>query len=300
MLLKNYSLKRNSTGTGLDLYEGTDYLATYQSYQDCICDLSFHWSVADFDDLISMFCTNDISICAPFKYRAVCSELFCPLDKIHRFIYYGDSLQDILKKMEVLEKRSILQPEYFSFGVQGMGIHLFDESQMKYRLWLGGSDFHNVSDVILQAHNEKKFVPNELLDEMASQEWVEVFISHKSEDFQKAKPVYDFLVSKGISTFLSEISLPAMSNADYSAEIDKALDKTKHIIVIAGSKENVESGWVRYEWTTFANEKRSGRKNGSILTLLDENMAIDDLPILLRQYEVIPANNFKAVLDYIQ
>ena len=115
-----------------------------------------------------------------------------------------------------------------------------------------------------------------------------------------AKFEYDYLVSKGVSVFLSEMSLPALSNADYFAEIDKALERARNIVVVATSKENVLSGWVQYEWSTFANEKRSGRKEGNIITLVDNNMGIADLPILLRQYEVIPLPQIESMLDYLR
>lgn len=96
------------------------------------------------------------------------------------------------------------------------------------------------------------------------------------------------------------MSLPALSNADYSAEIDKALEKARNIVVIATCKENVLSGWVQYEWSAFANEKRSGRKTGNIITLIDDKMPITDLPILLRQFEVIPLEQLEAVNGFLR
>lgn len=298
--LNNYYLKDNPTGTGLDLFDGLNYIATYQSYDECICDMSFRLSIVDFDTLINMFSRKNISIRAPYRYRAVCSELFCPLEKVHRYVYYGDSLTSILERVEYIEKRSVTHPDYFIFGVQGIAIHLFDVNDLKYKFWIGGDEFHSVSDVIRAAHDEKKLIPNDLIAELTELNRIDVFISHKSEDFLKAKRVYDFLMSSGISTFLSEMSLPALSNADYSAEIDKALERAKNIIVIATSKENVLSGWVQYEWSAFANEKRSGRKNGNIITLADENMPLTDLPILLRQFEVIPLQQFESVNGFLR
>ena len=298
--LTRYYLKDNPTGTGLDLYDGTDYIATYQSYEECISDLSFHWSISDFETLINMFSRKDISIRAPYRYRAVCSEYFFPLEKVHRYVYYGDSLTSILERIEIIEKRSLIYPDYFLFGIQGFAIHLFDENDLKYKFWLGGDSIHCVSDVIRAAHDEHKFIPNDLITELAELNRVDVFISHKSADFIKAKRIYDFLVSKGVCVFLSEMSLPALSNADYSAEIDKALEHARNIVVVATSKENVLSGWVQYEWSTFANEKRSGRKEGNIITLIDNNMSIADLPILLRQFEVIPLTQVDSMLDYLK
>lgn len=193
--LTDYYLKDNPTGTGLDLFDGLDYLATYQSYEECISDMSFHLSIVDFDTLINMFTRKDISIRAPYRYRAVCSELFCPLEKVHRYVYYGDSLMSIFDRVEYIEKRSVLHPDYFVFGVQGIAIYLFDESDLKYKFWLGGNEFRSISDVIRAAHDENKFVPNDLIAELAELNRVDVFISHKGEDFIKAKRVYDYLVS---------------------------------------------------------------------------------------------------------
>ena len=298
--LDKYYLKENSTGLGLDLYEGLQYLGTYQSYDDYIFDMMFHWSIVDFDTMINMFSRKDISILPPSKYRAVVSELFCITDKIHNYIFYGDTLTSILEKVEKIEKRSVKFPDKFIFGVQGIGIHLFNKHDLKYRFWIGGSNIKSVADVIRIAHDENKLVPNELLQELAELNRVDVFISHKSQDFLQAKKIYDYLVTCGVSVFLSEMSLPAISNADYSAEIDKALDAAKNIIVVATNKENVLSGWVQYEWTAFANEKRSGRKDGNIITLIDENMPLAELPILLRQFEVIPFSNFENVSKYLK
>lgn len=136
-------------------------------------------------------------------------------------------------------------------------------------------------------------------NEPEKQKGLDVFISHKSEDFEKAKDVYEFLTAKGLSVFLSEISLPSLSNSEYSDEIDNALEQAKNIVVIATSREKVTSGWVKSEWQTFANEKRSGRKSGNIITLLDSTMKIDDLPIRLRQYQVVPLKEFQSSLSFL-
>lgn len=131
-------------------------------------------------------------------------------------------------------------------------------------------------------------------------EGLDIFISHKSEDYSLAKKVYDFLSSKGLSVFLSEISIPALSNSEYSDEIDNALEQTKNMIVIATSRENVNSAWVKSEWQTFVNEKRSGRKDGNIVTLIDGGMEILELPIRLRQYQVLSIQELESLLSFLK
>lgn len=298
--LNKYYLKPNGSGRGLDLYSGTDYLATYCSYIDCLYDLSYHYTLVDFEMLINMFSLNGMNVERPYRYRGVCSVYFYPTDRVFRYVYYADALQQLLGKFEEHEKQALTHEEYFEFGVQGIGIHLYDEQLLKYKMWVGGKDIRSVADVIRIAHEKHLFVPSEMMNEFTEMKNVDVFISHKSDDFPIAKRVFDYLVSKGISAFLSEMSLPALSGADYSAEIDDALEHAKNIVVIASSKENVNSGWVKYEWNTFANEKRSGRKTGNIVTLIADNMQISDLPILLRQYEVLLYTEYEKIVEFVK
>lgn len=130
---------------------------------------------------------------------------------------------------------------------------------------------------------------------------VDVFISANSCDFQFAGEVYDFLDQHGLSVFFSERSLPKLGISDYRKEIDKALDHTKHMVVVASSRGNVESRWVEAEWGIFVNEMRSGRKNGNLITVVTEGLSIDKLPPSLRYYEVISLNKdgLKKLVSYL-
>jgi uncharacterized protein YegL len=115
-----------------------------------------------------------------------------------------------------------------------------------------------------------------------------VFISAKSEDDVSANRVYSYLTEHGYPVFFSDQTLPRKGNCDYRREIDRALDLAKHMIVVTSRKEYVESKWVEVEWGSFINEKRSGRKQGNIITLIVGSMKISDLPTSLRNYEVLP------------
>lgn len=64
-----------------------------------------------FDTLINMFSRKNISGRAPYRYRAVCSELFRSIEKVHKYVYYGDFLTSILERVESIEKRSIIHPD---------------------------------------------------------------------------------------------------------------------------------------------------------------------------------------------
>jgi len=114
----------------------------------------------------------------------------------------------------------------------------------------------------------------------------QVFISKASADAAYAAQAYRYLTAHGFSCFLSEISLPELRTTDYQDAIERALEDCEHMVVITSAPGNVNSDWVKMEWRTFLNEKRSGRKSGNLLTLLVGEMTIDQLPIALRAFQV--------------
>ncbi len=129
----------------------------------------------------------------------------------------------------------------------------------------------------------------------------DVFISHKSADAALAKELYVFLKKLGFKVFFSQETLPKLGGSDYRKAIDQALDECSHMIVVGSSVENIKSSWVEAEWGLFINEKRSNRKQGNIITVITENLKIEDLPSSLRYYEVIifKQENFSRIAGYL-
>lgn len=130
---------------------------------------------------------------------------------------------------------------------------------------------------------------------------IDVFISRKSADAAMAKELYDYLTAKGLDVFESDETLPALGNSDYRKEIDKALDICTHMIVVGSSVEHLQSPWVEAEWGFYIAEKRAGRKNGNILSVISYNLTIEKLPPSLRNYEVIyyRKKNFERIYAYV-
>jgi hypothetical protein len=122
----------------------------------------------------------------------------------------------------------------------------------------------------------------------SSRERVRVFVSAKSGDYEYAAQVYRRLGDAGVAAFFSQESLPALGNADYRREIDRALDEADHMIVVTSSIDHVLASWVEAEWGFFINEKRSGRKRGNLVTVVVGALRPTDLPPSLRYFEVIP------------
>lgn len=129
----------------------------------------------------------------------------------------------------------------------------------------------------------------------------DVFISHKSADFEIAHDLYKYLVSKGKNVFLSEVSLPKLGSTEFMKRIDEAIDNSKHMIVVCSNINYLNSGWVEAEWRMFINEKRSERKTGNFLTLIVDPFTISSLPISIRQYDVFSFNqqNIENSFSYL-
>ena len=95
----------------------------------------------------------------------------------------------------------------------------------------------------------------------------DVFISVKqsddigryTSDSDKASDLYDFLTRRGYNVFNSRRSLRA--NEIYEPRIIAALMSSKVMIVVGSSPENMNSDWVKNEWSRFTWLQR--RENGS-------------------------------------
>jgi CheY-like chemotaxis protein len=128
------------------------------------------------------------------------------------------------------------------------------------------------------------------------------FISAKSADYDYARTLNAFLKKKGIPTFFSDESIDALGQANYRKIIDTMLEQAGHLVVVASRPEYVSEGWVEYEWGSFVNLQRAGKKQGGnlvILTVGSLNPA--DLPLSLQYNQVIPftEENFGKLLHYL-
>lgn len=125
----------------------------------------------------------------------------------------------------------------------------------------------------------------------------DVFISCKSEDYHFAKEIYNYLMAYNYNTFLADAELKKKGNAEYGEIIDEALDSAKHLIIVASNPQYVISTYVKSEWRTFIEEKRSGRKAGNIITIV--NFSIDLLPIGLRHFQAFTLNSYESIVDFL-
>lgn len=129
----------------------------------------------------------------------------------------------------------------------------------------------------------------------------DVFISSKSEDYPMAEEVYGFLIQNGYSVFLASKELERIGDSEYSKAIDDALDECTHLIVVSSKLEYIKSKWVSYEWGVFCDDKKSGYRNGNLLTILDKAIAIAKLPPGLRHQQSFTFDNYlHEILGYLK
>lgn len=125
----------------------------------------------------------------------------------------------------------------------------------------------------------------------------DVFISCKSEDYHFARKVYQYLREHNYNVFLADTELRKKGNAEYGEIIDEALDSATHMVIVATKPEYIMSAYVKSEWRTFIEEKRSGRKMGNIVTLI--GFTISDLPISLRHFQSFRMEEILRVVDFL-
>src|SRR5262249_54102194 len=113
-----------------------------------------------------------------------------------------------------------------------------------------------------------------------------------------AQQVYDFLSARSLRVFLSEVSLREIGKADYQAAIDLGLEESSHLVLVASSRQNLESPWVTAEWRAFLYEVRSGRKTVNVITVLAGSLSINELPVSLRSLQVLPLTD-KGLADLV-
>ena len=129
----------------------------------------------------------------------------------------------------------------------------------------------------------------------------DVFLSSKSEDYSFAQQVCEYLTQNEYRVFFSQRVLQEKGAADFRAQIDRAIEASQHLVAVTSRGQHVKGGWVEAEWGALLNEKRSGRKEGNVVTVTFGNVAIEELPLALRQFEVLPwtAEGKRNLLSFV-
>ena len=72
------------------------------------------------------------------------------------------------------------------------------------------------------------------------------------------------------------------------------------MVVVASRIEYLTQGWVRYEWSSFADNLKCGYKTGNLITILAPDIRLHDLPLGLRHRQAFSTKGFEEnLLSYL-
>ena len=132
----------------------------------------------------------------------------------------------------------------------------------------------------------------------------DIFISYKETDSEgnrtkdsiSAQNLYERLTESGYKVFFSRITLEDKIGTEYEPYIYAALYSSKVMLTVCSSNENIESPWVRNEWSRFLTLRQNDASKTLIPLYFD--MPKSDLPdtfALLSSYDM-KADGFEQEL----
>ena len=135
----------------------------------------------------------------------------------------------------------------------------------------------------------------------------DVFISFKNSgkdgkatpDAQAARSVYEALKAEKIKVFFSEASLAEVGKGQFGKSIENALESSKVLILVASSREHIESPWVEAEWDSFLQAVRSGHKKGELFILNCGNLNPGELPLFLQRQQMFAKDSMNKLVEFV-
>jgi len=135
----------------------------------------------------------------------------------------------------------------------------------------------------------------------------DVFISFKNSgkdgkatpDAQAARSVYEALKAEKIKAFFSEESLAEVGKGQFGKSIETALESSKVLILVASSREHIESPWVEAEWDSFLQTVRSGHKEGELFIFNCGNLNPGELPLFLRRQQMFAKDSMSKLVQFV-
>lgn len=156
---------------------------------------------------------------------------------------------------------------------------------------------------ILDLVSNKRKRANLMLEEIrrkTKEKSYDVFISCKSEDYDKAQSVYLYLEQIGHHPFIANISLREIGMDNYGPIIRHIIGTCKSMIVFATKLEYLTTSYVYAEWNQFLDELSSGYNKGNIISILPPDINSSELPDGLRTKQYLTLDNYSdSIVNYL-
>lgn len=124
----------------------------------------------------------------------------------------------------------------------------------------------------------------------------DIFISYKETDADgnrtkdsiEAQKLYEKLTEQGYKVFFSRITLEDKAGTQYEPYIYAALSSSKVMLTVSSSRDNIESAWVKNEWSRFLTLRQ--KDSSKTLIPLYFDMPKSDLP---DEFAILSSQNIK-------
>lgn len=134
----------------------------------------------------------------------------------------------------------------------------------------------------------------------------DVFICYKestgggsrTEDSVLAQDIYDKLTKEGLRVFFSRITLEDKLGQQYEPYIFAALNSAKVMLVVTTDSSNVQSVWVKNEWSRFLSIMQ--KNHDKVMIPCYMKMDVYDLPEELNVYQSQDMGKIGAMQDLIR
>lgn len=129
----------------------------------------------------------------------------------------------------------------------------------------------------------------------------DIFLSYRSADENGAptkervvaRRIYDELTRRGFKVFSSEVTLKNRLGEDFEPIIYKALYSCSFFILIACSEQNLNSPWVKNEWSRFRDRQEEEHLSSACCAVF-ENISPSALPPFLRSQQGVNLAKYPA------
>lgn len=123
-----------------------------------------------------------------------------------------------------------------------------------------------------------------IIDVSKKEKPFDIFISYKETDADgnrtkdsiEAQKLYEKITEQGYKVFFSRITLEDKAGTQYEPYIYAALSSSKVMLTVSSSRDNIESAWVKNEWSRFLTLRQKDASKALIPLYFD--MQKSDLP----------------------
>lgn len=111
---------------------------------------------------------------------------------------------------------------------------------------------------------------------------------NRTKDSIEAQKLYEKLTAQGYKVFFSRITLEDKAGTQYEPYIYAALSSSKVMLTVCSSRENIESAWVKNEWSRFLTLRQKDPSKTLIPLYFD--MSKENLP---EEFSVLSSQDIK-------